>query len=255
MGSKLSVLATLQLIAFAMAGQAEADSKDLARQLFQLGIEEYKTKQYDAAAASMSKSYALDPQPNALYALAQSERLANNCKDAITHYQKLLGEISDDGTVKAVKANIELCQQIEAGKEPIVDPKADPKVTEAQDAPILQIKTVYRTRTEQRSDKLAIAMYATGGTALGGSVVLWLVARSTRSDADRAMTLDEYNDRFDRAERLRWMSYGAAGLGAVLVTYATIRVIRGGGASTESTTPVAVVPVEGGSMVSWSGRW
>jgi len=56
----------LPLIVLAMpaAAAAETEKTALARELFDLGVEEYKTKQYAAAAASMSKSHALDPQPN-----------------------------------------------------------------------------------------------------------------------------------------------------------------------------------------------
>ncbi len=79
MGSKLALLAFVPLIALD-AQPARADSTALARQLFEHAIEEYKLKQYNAAIASLSKSYALDPQPDALYALAQAERLADDCK-------------------------------------------------------------------------------------------------------------------------------------------------------------------------------
>ena len=253
MGSKLSVLAALQLIALATAGPARADNKKaLARQLFELAIEEYKAKDYPAAAASLAKSHALDPRPDALYALAQAERLGGNCPAALIHYEALLEASKDDKTASAVKANIELCRQIEAGKEPEVDPAADPEVVEQQDAPTIEYRTV--VRTEQRSDVASIALFAGGGTALGGSVALYLMSRSASGDADRAQTLADYNERFDRAARLRWMSYAAAGVGVSLVTYAVVRVVTGGRREA-SRNEVAVVPIRGGSMVSWAARW
>lgn len=252
MGSKLTLLAAVQLIALASAGVAEADNrKTIARQLFELAIDEYKAKDYDAAAASLAKSHALDPQPQALYALAQAERLAGNCKEAIVHYQQLLDTTKDEKTTTAVKGQLELCKEIEAGKKPAIDPAEDTKAVEQRDAPTIEYRTV--VRTEQKSDVLGIAMFAGGGIALGGSVALYLVARSTRSDADRAGSLEEYNDLYDRAARLRWMSYGAAGLGLGLVTVATLRVMSG---SKEKSQPsIAIVPLSGGSLVSWSGNW
>lgn len=242
-------LLTLIVLAMPAIAAAETDKAALARELFDLGVEEYKTKQYTAAAASMSKSHALDPQPNALYALAQAERLSGNCKDAITHYQQVIDTAKDDKTVTAVKGNIELCQALERG-EKAKEPPSEAKTAE-RDAPVLQIRTVYRT--ESRTDKLAIALFAGGGLAVGGSVAMFLVARSARSDADRAQSLEEYNDLFDRSKRLRLISYGAAGLGLGLIAVAAYRLIGGSGET--RTQKVALVPTPGGSLVSWSSTW
>lgn len=240
------------MIALASATVASADNnkKALARQLFELGIDEYKQKQYDAAAASMNKAYSLDPIPETLYALAQSERMAGDCNGAIKHYEKLLDTSKDDQTVNAVKANLELCYQASRGEK--TSPETlDSKALERQNAPTIQIRTVYRT--EQRSNTLAIALYAIGGIAIGGGVTTFIVAQSTRDDANNATTLTQYNSLFDRAQRLRETSYIVAGSGALLVGIATWRVIRGNKKS--KTSDVAVVPIAGGSMVSWATTW
>jgi len=247
--ARVTLAALVVALAMPAIAAADGDKTALASDLFNLGVEEYKAQQYAAAAASMSKSYALDPQPNALYALAQAERLSGNCKDAIAHYQQVIDTAKDEKTVTAVKGNIELCQQIERG-EATKEPTSEAKTAE-RDAPILQIRTVYRT--ESRTDKLAITLFAGGGIALGGSVAMYLMARSARSDADRAQSLDEYNDLFDRAARLRWMSYAAAGLGVSFVAVAAIRLIGGSGET--RVQKVALVPTRGGSLVSWTSTW
>jgi hypothetical protein len=227
---------------------AHADNKkDLARSLFELGIEEYKTEQYEAASLSMAKSYALDPQPSSLYALAQSERLNNNCKDANRHYKQLLETSDDEGIIKAVKQTLEICAQIARGESV----KEDKATIEQRDAPILQIKTVYRTK--KTNDKLTIVMFAGGGVAVSGAVAFFLVGRAARSDAANATSLDEYNDLYDRSETMRWMSYAAAGVGVTLLGVATYRVLRGN--RTEESSPVAITATRGGSLISWSGRF
>lgn len=197
----------------------------------------------------MSKSYSLDPQPNALYAQAQAERLSGNCKAAITHYQQVIDTSKDEKTANAVKGNIELCEAIERG-EKAKEPASEAKTAE-RDAPVLQIRTVYRT--ERQTDKVAIVLFAGGGIALGGSVAMFLVARSARSDADRAQSLEEYNDLYDRAARLRWMSYAAAGVGVGFIAVAAYRLIGGSGET--RVQKVALVPTRGGSLVSWSTAW
>ena len=250
MESRLTLLAALSVLLSTRLAAADTNKKDLARELFDLGVEEYKTKQYDAAAASMGKSYALDPVPSALYAMAQAERLAGKCKEADVHYRQMLDLAKDEQTITAVKANLELCKQIESGEEPKAAP-VDAKVAEQRDAPTIQIRTVYRT--ERHTDGIAIAMYAIGGTALGGAVTTYLLAKSTQNEEATASSLAQYNDLYDRANRLRWTSYAAAGVGAVLVGYATVRLIRGSGNT--RVKEVAVVPISGGSMVAWSSTW
>jgi len=254
MGSKLAILAAIQVAVLVgvTVRVAHADNKKLARELFELGIEEYKTKDYPAAVASMSKSYSLDPQPNALYALAQAERLNNDCKGAKPHYEQLLEVSKDEAIKKAVAANIELCAQIERGEKPKEETPAETKAAEQRDAPVIQYKTIYRTRTERKTDVLAISMFAVGGVSLGTSVVTFLYARSTRADADNATTLEDYNAKFDRAQRLRYVSYAAAGLGVALVGFATYRVVRGSG---KKATEVSLVPTSGGTMFALSGSF
>jgi tetratricopeptide (TPR) repeat protein len=250
MDARLAILAAAQVVLATGIASADTNKKALGRQLFELGIEEYKAKQYDAAVASMGKAYALDPQPDTLYALAQSQRLANNCKDAITNYQKLLDTTKDESTLSTVKASLALCQQIESGQKPASDQLIDPKSVEQRDAPTIQIRTVYRT--ERHNDRLTIAMYAVGGVALGGAATTYLLARSTRNDADHATSLADYNDLYDRAARLRWVSYGAATVGLALVGVATYRVIWG---NKDTPPDVALVPVSGGSLLAWSTSW
>jgi tetratricopeptide (TPR) repeat protein len=254
MGQKRLGLAVLaQLIALAAAptaARAEENKQALARGLFNLAIAEYQGKQYDAAALSLEKSYALDPKPEALYALAQAERLANRCRDALVHYEQLLEESKDDKIIKRVKENIEICKQIEAGKPAPAEKKRD--AADAQrDAPTIEYRTV--VRTEQKRDGWSIVLFAGGGVAVSGGVAAYFLSREFQKDADNAGSLEEYNEKYDRSWRLRWISYATAGAGATLLTVGLIRVIGGGGKS--ETRQVAITPVEGGSIFSWSGRW
>ena len=252
MGQRRQRLAVLAVIVLGAANVASADPKTLARDLFNLGIDEYKGKQYDAAVASLAKSQALDAQPMTLYALAQAERLANRCKDAIPHYEQLLASTKEDKSKKKILDNIELCKQIEAGK-PVPEEKKDEAVVEQRDAPTIEYRTI--VRTERSRDNLSIVLFAGGGVALSGGVATYLVARSKRSDADNAKTLEEYNDKYDSSRRLKWISYAAMGAGVGLITWAVIRVVGGGSSNESSTKQVAVTPLDGGSLVTFESRW
>lgn len=252
MGQRRHGLAVLALSLVAASGVASADTKTLARDLFNLGIDEYKAKKYDDAAASLAKSHALDPRPDSLYALAQAERLANRCKEAIGHYEQLLEQTTNDKSIKKIKENIELCRQIEAGKPAPEEKHEDAKSVE-RDAPTIEYRTV--VRTERKRDVLSIVLFAGGGVAISGGVATYLVARSQRNDADHASTLEEYNDKYDSSRRLKWISYASAGVGVSLITVALVRVIRGDSSGESRTQEVAVTPTSGGSMVTFSSRW
>jgi tetratricopeptide (TPR) repeat protein len=243
------LIVLLVLLATPAVARAEENKQALARGLFNLAISEYKAGQYDAAAASLAKSHALEPRPDALYALAQAERLANRCKDALVHYEQLLEESKDAKIIARVKENIELCEQIEAGK-PVPEEKPAKEVAQ-RDAPVIEYRTI--VRTEQKRDALSIVLFVGGGIAISGGVGMYLVSRSIEQDADDAQSLEEYNEKYDQSRRLRWISYATAGAGATLLTVAIIRVIGGGGKS--EARQVAVTPVEGGSIFSWSARW
>jgi len=248
---RLAVHAALIIAFAAMPRIARADNKSLARELFTLAIDEYKAKNYDAAVMSLAKSHALDPKPDTLYALAQAERLAGKCKDAIPHYEAL-GETSKDEKVKkAVKENIELCKQIEAGKPVPKEKEEDTKALEKRDAPTIEYRTV--VRTERKRDVLSIVLFVGGGVAISGAGAMYLVSRNYADDADHATSLEDYNDKYDSSRRLKWISFATAGVGVGLITWGVIRVV-GGGNDTE-TKQVAVTPISGGSMISFSGRF
>jgi hypothetical protein len=245
---RFAVLAVMLVGIFASRLAVAEDRTKLATQLFELGIDEYKAKNYQSAASSMSKAYELNPRPDTLYALAQAERLANNCKDATLHYKMLLEQSKEQKTIDVVKANLELCEQAERGEKPTENiGLAD---AAKRDAPTIEYRTVYRTSTVQRSNKLATALFTVGGISLGGAGVMYFLSRSTRKDADRATSLEDYNDLYNRSTLERNIAYGAAGAGLVMVTWATIRVIRGGGKKV--TREVALYPTRGGGMLAFS---
>src|SRR6185436_18273897 len=102
MGSRLALLAAVQLIA-AAALVHDAAAEPRARELYKRGIEEYKAQKYEAAVASLKESYDLDPRPDALFALAQAERLGGRCPEARVHYKKLLESTTEVATAKAVQ--------------------------------------------------------------------------------------------------------------------------------------------------------
>jgi tetratricopeptide (TPR) repeat protein len=245
MGSKLAILAA-QLVAMAALAR-NAAAEPTARGLFKQGIEEYKAQKYDAAAATLKQSYALDPKPDVLFALAQAERLGGRCPEAVTHYKKLLETIGDLPTAKVIQNSLALCPQPEAEKPRPAEPASRP---EPPPPPRTITKTVVR---EVRHGDVLATMLATGGMlGLGAGGGLFLASRRSQDAADHARTLDDH-ERFTRQMTTeRMAAFIAGGTGAVMIGVAVVRWARGGEAK---STEVTVAPTAGGTMVVVSSRW
>lgn len=246
MGSKLAILAA-QLILVGGASLARAQKPaDLVRQ----GIELYKAGKYEEAAAVLEKAYDREPKVETLFALAQAERLAGKCDQAIPHYRKLLEQTTEIATAKAIQNNLELCPE---AAPPPPEPAAAPAPAPAPPPP--PPKTITVMRDVERVDGLGVTLLAAG--ALGGGLAGGLALRSssTRDDAASARTLDDANRLHDRADRDRLVAMVVGGASAVALGVAVVRLARGGKRSSTRSSEVAVVPTGGGSMLVLARRW
>jgi len=232
-GSKLPVLAAIQVMLLAQAASA-----DQAGDLFKQGIELYKAGKYTEAVTALAKSYKLDSKPDALFALAQAERLAGNCDAAIKHYRKMLDSSTDLNTAKLVETNLALCQTIKD-----VDKKDEPKA--APPEPKVVVKAVPHT------DKLATTLFAGGMLGIGAAGGLYIASRTARSDAGHARTFGDYQTLSDRADRDQLVSVVVGGVSAALIGVAVFKWTR----SPKEEPTLSVAPAPHGTTVSLTGRW
>lgn len=239
MGSKLTVLAAVQLIAI---GALHAES---AAELFKRGIDAYKASHWGEAATLLEKSYKLEAKPDTLFALAQAERLGGHCDKAVEHYKKLLEETTELTQAKLVQNNLGLCETTMKPPEPKHEPKP---VVEPE--PKVITKTV--VREVRHGDPIATSMFALGALGVGGAVGLAVMSSASRDDAKTARTLDDANRLQDRADRERTLAYVAGGIGVAALGFAIYRTVT----NTETkSTEVAITPTATGWSVLATGRW
>lgn len=241
MGSKLTVLAAV----ICLGGTAVADNPAALKK----GIELYKAGKYAEARVQIEKAYKADPKPETLFALAQAERLADDCTAAAAHYKQVISEVSDLNVAKLVQQNLLLCEP--ADDKPVVEPA---KKVEADPEPVaVEPKVVERVvvREERRTDKLAMVMLGGGMLALGAAGGLYVAASSNSDAADLARSLPDHDSLADKAKTERTIMYAAAGAGAVMLGVAVFRFATGGsGKAEKSDAGVAVVPNgSGGSLL------
>ena len=248
MGSRLALLAVQLIVLAALTREAAADR---ARDLYKRGIEEYKAQKYEQAVATLKEAYELDPKPDSLFALAQAERLAGRCPEALVHYRKLLAETTDPAVLKAVQSNLDLCGPDPAQPEP---KPAEPERPAPEPKVITKTNTV--VREVRRTDKLATLLFAGGTLGLGAGGGLYLASMNSRDDARRAGTLDDHEKLSDRADLQRIAAIAAGGAGVLMIGVAVVRwATSGSSTSTEPKTQVTLAPSSSGALLMLSSGW
>ncbi len=236
MGSKLHVLAQV-IVGLAFAREVSAET---AAELVKKAGDEYKAGNYDIAAAFLKRAHQMEPKSETLFALAQAERLAGRCDDAVPHYKKLLAELKDLDVAKLVQSNLNLCVK----DEPVVEPK--PSEPAPPSTPPREI-----VRVERRSDKLATTLFATGMLGIGASVGLYIASQGNRDAAADANTLEASGKLYDKADTQRALSIVSGVVGLGLASYAVVRWMKGG----EASTKVAIDIAPGQASFGYIGRW
>lgn len=224
------------IAAAAIALSVRPASADELGDLMKQGSQAYQDGRYDDAIAKLDKAYELSPKPEILFALAQAERLGGHCPAALTHYKKVLEKMTDLDTAKLIEGNVALCEKTEAVDTDRPREKETPGPT----------KTV--VRVEHHTDKLALTSFAIGALGLGAAGGLYVASNATRDAAAGAPTLDGNHSLNSRADLERGMSYGAAGVGVALVTFAIYRWVS----ASDEQPPAAVAVGHGRDGTTFS---
>lgn len=230
------VLALVLTAGAAHAGSGTLDPK--AKAHLDRGLELYAQKDYAAAIAELEKGYAIDPQPELLYARAQAERLGGQCEQAIVHYEAFLATKPEPEREAAARANLAKCKDELGAKAPIPAPAPAPVPAPAP-APVVAPATAPAPTAPPKAsprvdpspwytDVFGDVLLGTGliATGVGGFFVLSSYGnQATAEDAGTSPGNDDYaqhQSRIERAERQRTTGVivGAGGLaligGAVL---------------------------------------
>jgi tetratricopeptide (TPR) repeat protein len=212
-------------------GAASVAAADPAADLAKQGIALYKAGKYADASATLQRSYELSSKPETLFALAQAERLAGDCKSATQHYQQLFDQVSDFNVAKMVEKSMAMCLK----DEPPPPPTTAPAPVQAAPPPP-QVITMVVTRDVAHHDVIAETSMGVGAVALGAAAGFYMAEVANRDAADAARTLDDHVAAQNRATTDERVMFAAAGAGVALMGFAVFRWVRGD----ESSPSVAV---------------
>jgi hypothetical protein len=118
-GAVRVALAALLLVAIPLHALGKPGKKAEAKQHLDAGTAAYQAKDYDKAIQEFEASNALVPDPQLLYNIAQSNRLAHHPEQAVEYYKKYLDAAPDAPNKAAVEQRMaELQKEIDAKNAP-----------------------------------------------------------------------------------------------------------------------------------------
>jgi hypothetical protein len=228
-----------------------AEDQRTAEEHLARGLALYGQKHYTEAVEEFRAGSAVHADPRLLYALAQALRLAGQCTEAVTYYQRFLDQAPGPAQEVAARANLERCRE-PVSSEPAQNPldlapeppttRPPPPARTPPSRPVASHPNVPNpgmaagasgaSRRPTPTHDAAHAWYAdtlgatlTGGGLLGvgAGVTLMLLANSKRTESERlehGATQGTYQDHADRLDtgRVELLAGGvstAVGLAAV----------------------------------------
>jgi tetratricopeptide (TPR) repeat protein len=236
------------------SAKAKAEAKDH----LQAGTKLYNVQDYAKAADEYQQAYLLDPKPEYLYALAQSQRLAGDCDKAVRSYQAFIRSKPKAEQAEKAQKNIERCQediQARAAGQAPPPPEDIPALPPAPpDLPDEKVIVVAPPPPPEKSYVVGHLLVG-GGVAIGAaSTLLFLHGRGTINDLNSSPDYDTFTARkssIDSAKSQQTlgavgMAAGVALIGGGIVYYAL---------HSAATETLAVTPTAGGAAVTIGGKF
>lgn len=195
----------------------------------------------DVALTELRAAYELDPQPDLLFAMGQVQAGLGDCTAARDSYEQYRAAMNNEaGIGAAVDAAIAAC-----GAAPAPTTTTTPAAPAAPPSPAPAGAGPWYT------DVIGDVLTGGGAIALVTAGIEYKSARSALDDAEHATTLADYNKLVDSAHSDRTFALVLGGAGAALVAGGIVHYMMHG--KTTETRGVAIVPIAGGGILTFSG--
>jgi tetratricopeptide (TPR) repeat protein len=216
---------TLLVITTVVAGLAAPASADgpAAKPHVDAGVKAYTAGDYETASREFEAAFALDPDPNVLYAWAQARRQGGRCAEAVALYQRYLGTGPTEAQIAAARTGISLCDRARPVPDVArVSPSPPPREPE---------------RSQWYQDRLGGALTIGGAVVAGVGVTFLFLSKRSESAALGAFARDEFGELLDEATMRRRIGVVGCGVGAALVIGGIVRYATRG---ERAAPPVAI---------------
>jgi tetratricopeptide (TPR) repeat protein len=237
---QLALVAALVLLP--LAAHANPKDKAQAQSHIQKATQAHQAGNYDSALMELEAAYALDPQPDLLYAIGQVHVKLDNCQVAISFYERFLE--SNPGPEPSAAAN-EAISNCRAKLPTTAEPEPEPEPLPAPDPapPPPQARAF---------DPIGTTLVGLGVVSTLVGVVMYSSAISTLDEAEAAPSYAEHERLVDDASSKRTYAvvFGVAGVAAIGVgAWHYLRFRKA------EQARVAVTPTTSGGMITWMGRF
>lgn len=239
------VIALLAVPLVALAGPKQRHSKKQkseAQVHIDKATDAHQAGDFETALVELQAAYALDPQPDLLYAMGQVHVKLGECEQAIDSYEQFLATNPDPDIATQAQQAIDTCKA-----------QLPPPTPEPAPAPAVQPPPPPPPAPEARpfyTDKIGDALVGGGVIALVIGGVEYASARGTLDDADAATTYAEHQELVDDAHGKRniGVAFGVIGVAAIGVGIWHYTKYH-------SEQAIAVTPTTSGGMVTWMGQF
>jgi tetratricopeptide (TPR) repeat protein len=236
----LLVIALCALPAIALAGPQE---KAEAQKHITRATTAHQAAKYDVALTELEAAYALDPQPDLLFAMGQVQVKLDRCAEAIGLYERFIATNPPADAAASANEAITTCK---AKLPPPPPPQPEPPPPEPEPAPAPPPPQAESPRV----DRLGAAVVGAGVVTVVVGAVLYSSARSSLADAEAAGSYARHEELVGDAHLKRNVSIGFGVAGLAALGFGVWRI-----ATFRSETSVSVGATSSGGMVSWGGRF
>jgi tetratricopeptide (TPR) repeat protein len=234
--ARAAMMFLLALPASVLAGPKEDAQAHIVK-----ATEAHQRSDFNVALQELEAAYAIDPQPDLLYAIGQVYVKLERCADAISYYERYLATAPTLEAAGQAQEAIDACK----AKLPAPEPQPAPTPLPPPSPP---------TTSAWYKDPIGGALVGGGLVAGALGVVFYLGARNELDEAEAAMTLPAYEDHVDSAHSKRLVSVILFGGGAALIAGGIARYVMHDAGATEARR-VGVVPTSGGGLLTLTGEF
>lgn len=240
--NRLAHLSMLFVLAVPLA--ALGAPKKAAQQHVAKAMEAHKRDRFADAIVELQAAYAIDPQPDLLFAIGQLHVKLNNCPEAIAYYERYLATSPTPNATADTRQAIDTCK---AGTPPTEQSSSVWRWTDWSVAPPLSPPAA----TPWYRDPLGDVLVVGGTAALVVGAFVYHDARSEIGDANAAPSYARHLELVDDARTKRTYAVVLIGGGAALAAAGVLHyVLRDRG---REAPRVGMVPVDGGGLITWMG--
>jgi tetratricopeptide (TPR) repeat protein len=271
---------------------ALAGKKEEARVHIAKATKAHRDGRFNDARVELEAAYALDPQPDLLYAIGQVHAKLGNCSSAIAYYKLFVAVQKDPQVARVIDQAISACKPAPAPAAQALPPALPPQPDASPQRTGTRVPPLEDERPPAPAQKPALradrAPSPTPGSAplarrppapaaghapwysdkLGDTLVLGGVAatvvgvieyRGALSDLDAAEdrasapSLTRYHALVDQARSKHMTSIVLAGAGGSLIVAGILRYVLHD--RTEEASTVGVTPAHRGGVLTYGGRF